>query len=229
MNSVKNTLDLSLPISVNAYEIDAMFRKINAMSNADGTDFEEDNDIFLIHATTNIISDDYDVVIMPITTALSSKTGVESFIFNVKFTPTRIIERNLLMLHPSLVNDTDVVKMTARTKNVDFFLTEQTKGTYYEGRDFKISPRCGTTTDPILTDDNYKIEAIQYEFTAPTEDFDIRTILNNTTKLILFSYNGIRYAGYIDDFANNPYSQESKTIKLIKAHLTIEEINTLWQ
>ena len=227
VNSVKNELNLVPSISSNPFEIESMARGIGV--DEDKTDQKEDDKLYLISVLYNGQSGPKFIVKRPaLDYANSSTSGIEPYIYNVELSPIRTLERNLLMVHPSLINDTDLVKVQARTKNADFYSTIDSLESYYENLDFKIMPRCTATTGPFLTGDNYKIEAIQYEFTAPTEDFDIRTILNNTTKLILFSYNGVRRAGYLDDFTNNPYSQEAKTIKLIKAHLTSEEIDALW-
>lgn len=227
INSVKNELNLVASISSNPFEIESMARGIGV--DEDKTDQTEDNKLYLISVLYNGQSGAKFIVKRPtLDYANSSQSGIEPYIYNIELSPIRSLERNLAVVHPSLVNDVDYIKIQARTKNADFYSTIDGLESYYENLNFQILPRAITATI-FLTGDNHKFDAVQYEFTAPTKDFDVRTILNNTSKLILFSYNGVRYAGYIDDFTNNPYNEEAKTIKLIKAHLTSAQIDQLWQ
>jgi len=97
----------------------------------------------------------------------------------------------------------------------------------YEGRDFMIYPRCGASTAPRLysPENEWRLDPIRYTMNIVPE---LLPSLTDRRKLILFKIDGVIRAGYIDDIGYNPNTHEPKNIKLIKAHLTQEEIDALW-
>ena len=231
VESVNNTLDLVTEITANPFEIEDVFR--TATGTDSETDYESDGKLYLIWCKIVdnvwvIDRDNYDI-------EESSSYPTLDFpypttIYNLQFSPARILQRNLFNVHQSIIDDESVIKCEKRTKYEDYFSKLTTESnTIYEGRGFKISPRCGTTTDPFLIDDNQKLTPVAYEFTSPLNGLTIPTIVSNIKKLVLFQYNGTKYAGFIDDIGRNPATEEAQNVKLIKANLTTEQIEALWQ
>ena len=215
-DSSSNEQNLMCEISTNPFEIDDSARK--ALEPIDFTDFAGDYQVFCIWGILHNVIYEID------------RNGIDQesmppdyyypdTIFNLYFSPVRIIERNLMPIHQTLFNNTDKIKALKRTKYEGFYSAMGGENTKYEFRDFMISPRCGATTEPYLTDDNFKIEPQFYSFTVPTGTMALADILANAKKMVKVTNDGLDYYGFIDDFGVNPLTNEPNTMRLIKAHI----------
>jgi hypothetical protein len=204
-------------ITTNPFEIEDMFR--NAIPTEELTDYEADYQLCAIwgkEKSTNLYEIDRELIEVA---SMPPDYYYADSIYNIIFSPIRLIERSLMYIHQTLLNDTDKIKAQKRTKYEDFYSQMTADNTKYEFKDFMISPRCGLTIDPHLNDDNYKLEPQFYSFKPDPENFVLSEILANGKKLVKVTYNGAEHFGFIDDFGTNPLTNEPQTMRLIKAKL----------
>ena len=215
---VTNELDLMCDISTNPFEIEDMVRK--AIDTETLTDYEGDYQLVAILA--NLKEDD----LWQIDRAFVEEESmpIDYFypdtIFNLQFSPIRIIERNLMPIHQTLYNDCDTIKAQKRTKYEGFYCSFLGENVKHEFEDFTIYPRCTTTTGVYLTNSYDKIEPKIIQFTMPTTQFNLPSLLANAKKKMKVTQNGVEYFGFLDDFGLNILTNEPQTVRLIEAKTT---------
>lgn len=218
---VTNELNLMCEISTNPFEIEDMVR--NAIDTETLTDYEGDYQLVAILSklkSTNLYQIDRDGLFTD--DYIPADYFYPTTIYNLKFSPIRIIERNLMYAHQTLYNDCDTIKAQKRTKYEDFYCAFAGENIKYEFADFKIFPRC-TGSDPNaphLTNSDYKIEPKTIQFTIPTTQFNLSTLLANAKKKMEVTSNGVNYYGFLDDSGVNLLTNEEQTVRLIEAHAT---------
>lgn len=228
VNSTKNELDICPTLSANAFEIEEQVRR--GTINTDLHDYTEDTTVYIIWCKYNssyphyeMFKDNYDL-------DNSQLFPYNETIFNLKLTPVRNLLRSSFFLRQLMISEESYFDITSKTKNEMYFskFTDE-ESIIYEGRRFYVYPYINNNIHGFI---NYsleeqKIEEYQYIFSAPISPTKWNLLINNLSKVVLFSFNGKKYAGFLDDFSKNPLTNDTKNIKLIKAHLTTEQIELL--
>lgn len=219
--NVKNPLDLMVNISTNPFQIDENVRRGKEFIEL--TDFDGDYDVFCLYTKyvldqisyIEIDKDNYNLVQFP-------EFPYKETIYNLFFTPFRQMYRYMTFLQVT----GDQITVTKRTKFEDFTSAFTDDHIAHENGVYPFYYEDAHGNQMSFDLPPLKILPYSYELEVPT-GFMIGIF--NRFGLILFVFDGIRYAGYLDDVSYNRYTGDKKKIKLIKANLTNEEIDALWQ
>lgn len=196
-----NVLDLSSNINCSVYAINEKFRETYDAER----DILEDNDLFMI-----------DTEVVPILGRIPKynqnsyiKIGAGNF-FNLDYTAMRIMERHTAYLQ--LLNSNFELEYKNQNKAVDVsFVNEEFGRVTNEDQD--------VNADYPITLHPQRIETILYEIETSERNINFRELLENSNKIITFTYKNETFYGYFDDFGESSYNQETKTIRLIKAKI----------
>jgi hypothetical protein len=196
-----NELDLTSEINCSVYAINDNFRETY------DTDREltEDNDLFMID--TEVIGGNIPTPIYNQNSYI--KIGAKNF-FNLNYTAMRILQRHSAMLQ-ILNPDLGLHYKNQNTDSDVDFINEEFGQITYEDENINQA-------FPIIKHPQ-RIEPIIYEVELSEREINFKELLENSDKIITFTYRNENYAGYFDDFGESSWSQETKTLRLIKAKI----------
>jgi hypothetical protein len=196
-----NELDLNSEINCSVYAINEKFRE----RYDNDREIAEDNDLFMIDAEYG-----FGGALYPIYNQNSFiKIGAKNF-FNLDYTAMRILQRHSAMLQ-ILNPDLELHYKNQNTDSDVDFINEEFGQITYEDENINQA-------FPIIKHPQ-RIEPIIYEVELSEREINFKELLENSDKIITFTYRNENYAGYFDDFGESSWSQETKTLRLIKAKI----------